>query len=323
MEGRIASIAPQKGAPSVTRPFQFLAKLLLPVALLTACPAVAREPQPQGPTTVAHPALWLVKDRDTTIYLFGTVHVLKPGTDWFHGPVKTAFDSARDLVLEVVEPDDPAAMAQEMSAAGVAPADAPPLSTRLSEDARKRYIAAMEQNGLPWQAFERFKPWMAGMVLSVAPVTRLGYDPRLGAEKGLTAAARAGGKPVSGLETVAQQLGFFDTLADDQQIAFLNATVDGLPDAEKQFGSLMANWAAGNPDALAKDMNESLEATPVLAKVLIEDRNANWANWIVQRLKTPGTVFIAVGAGHLAGAVSVQEKLKALGIRSKRLKNGR
>ncbi|WP_336963269.1 TraB/GumN family protein [Sphingobium aquiterrae] len=307
----------------MTRPSQFLAALLLPFSLLVSSPAPAREPAAAPVTVKADPALWVVKDKDTTIYLFGTVHVLKPGYEWFTGGVKKAFDASDELVLEVIEPEDQAAMGREMGAIGVAPADSPALSTRLTEEARRKYIAAMEQTGLPWQAFERFKPWMAGMVLSVAPLTNLGYDPKLGVEKVLSAAAKANGKTIGALETVSQQLGFFNGLDDGQQIAFLNATVDGLPEAESQFASLMANWAAGDPDALAKEMNESLEATPVLAKVLIEDRNANWAQWIDKRLETPGTVFVAVGAGHLAGAPSVQQKLKALGIHAKRVKTQR
>ena len=268
--------------------------------------------------SAASPALWQVKDADTTIYLFGTVHVMKPGIDWFKGPVKQAFDASDELVLEIIEPDDPAALGATMMRQAVAQ-DGVKLSDRLTPEARGKYQAAMQANGLPWQTFEMFNPWMGGMALSVAPLEKLGYRSDIGAEKILRAAAIGAGKKVDALETVEQQVGFFAALPMAQQVQFLNATVDGLPDMEKEFGSLLTYWQAGQPDKLAKMMNESLETTPELAQVLLIGRNANWAKWIKARLEQPGTVFVAVGAGHLAGKDSVQDQLKALGIASTRV----
>ncbi|MCI4589137.1 TraB/GumN family protein [Sphingobium sp. BYY-5] len=271
------------------------------------------------PANTTTPALWQVKDADTTIYLFGTVHVMKPGIDWFDGTVKRAFDGSDQLVLEIIEPDDPSQLGATMSTMALAK-DGVKLSDRLNDKARTAYQAAMESYGLPWQTFDMFNPWMAGMILSVAPLERLGYRNDLGAEKILRSAAQAAGKKVDALETVEQQVGFFAELPMAQQVQFLNATVDGLPDMEKEFGDLLTYWQAGQPDKLAKAMNESLEATPELAQVLLTDRNANWARWIKARLEQPGTVFVAVGAGHLAGKNSVQEQLKALGVVTHRVK---
>ena len=58
---------------------------------------------------------------------------------------------------------------------------------------------------------------------------------------------------------------------------------------------------------------------PELAQVLLIQRNGNWAKWIKDRLARPGTVFVAVGAGHLAGKGSVQDQLKDLGVASVRI----
>jgi len=264
------------------------------------------------------PALWEVKDADTTIYLFGTVHVLKPGVDWFKGGIRRAFDQSDELVLEIIEPDNPNEMASIMGAKAIA-RDAAALSRRLEPAARGKYQAAMEANGLPWQAFEVFNPWMAGLALSVAPLEKLGYKADQGVEKLLSAAARATGKKIGALETPEQQIGYFAALPMEQQIAFLNSTVEGLDDIEAQFDSLVQHWQAGEPDKLAEEMNESLEATPELAQVLLFQRNAHWAQWIKARMEQPGTVFIAVGAGHLAGKNSVQDQLKALGISTARI----
>ena len=288
--------------------------------LLSGCtqerPATARPAAAQ--TSMVRPALWSVRDDDTTIYLFGTVHVLKPGVQWFDGGVKRAFDGSDELVLEILEPTDPQAMATTMAQAAMA-RDGIKLSDRLSSDLRQRYQAAMTANGLPWQMFEAFNPWMAGMALSVQPLEKLGYQAELGAEKTLTVAAKAAGKRVSALETVEQQLGYFAGLPMAQQVKFLDATVDGLPDMDSQFARLIRHWQQGDPERLAQEMNESLEATPELTQVLLIDRNIKWALWIKGRLARPGTVFVAVGAGHLAGKGSVQDQLEQIGLESVRV----
>ena len=288
--------------------------------LLSGCtqerPATARPAAAQ--TSMVRPALWSVRDDDTTIYLFGTVHVLKPGVQWFDGGVKRAFDGSDELVLEILEPTDAQAMATTMAQAAMA-RDGVTLSDRLNPDLRQRYQAAMTANGLPWQMFEAFNPWMAGMALSVQPLEKLGYQAELGAEKTLTVAAKAAGKRVSALETVEQQLGYFAGLPMAQQVKFLDATVDGLPDMDSQFARLIRHWQQGDPERLAQEMNESLEATPELAQVLLIDRNIKWAQWIKGRLAQPGTVFVAVGAGHLAGKGSVQDQLEQIGLGSVRV----
>lgn len=282
---------------------------------LSAC-ANAAPPAPVDLAS-ADPALWVVKDEDTTIYLFGTVHVLKPGTVWFDDEIKQAINASDRLVMEIVEPEK-GEMSGKIAAMAVDHAG-PPLSQKLDAAARSKYIAAMDAAGIPWQGFERFKPWMAGITLAIVPLGKLGYDAELGAEKTLTAQAKAEGKAIGALETPEQQLGYFNGLPEDQQIAFLNATVDGMPDVERDFTELVDSWAAGEPQKLADKMNESLEATPLLAETLLFRRNENWARQIRAMLAKPGTMFIAVGAGHLAGEKSVQDYLKALGIKAQRV----
>ena len=288
--------------------------------LLSGCtqerPAATRTPAAQA--SMVRPALWSVRDDDTTIYLFGTVHVLKPGVQWFDGGVKRAFDASDELVLEIVEPTDPQAMAATMTHAALA-RDGIKLSDRLNPELRQRYQAAMVANDLPWQMFEAFNPWMAGMALSVQPLEKLGYRADLGAEKTLTVAAKVAGKTVGALETVEQQLGYFAGLPIEQQVKFLDATVEGLPDMDSEFARLISHWQQGDPERLAQEMNESLEATPELAQVLLIQRNIRWAQWIKGRLAEPGTVFVAVGAGHLAGKGSVQDQLEGIGIGSVRV----
>lgn len=298
-----------------------LAAAVSAVALCLSLPACAQQPA-QAPARAANdadPALWVVKGKQTTIYLFGTIHVLKPGLTWFDEAVKSAFDKADEVKLEIVMPD-PATMQGLVQATGVAPAGTPPLTQRLPEGKRAAFTKAVTDLGLPANALDRFKPWLAATQLSVAPLSKLGYDSANGPEEVITQAAKQAHKPLSGLETPQQQLGFFGSLSDQAQLQFLESTVDELPTLDKQMASMVDEWARGDPEALAREMNDELKSSPEVAKVLLVDRNRNWAQWIKQRMTKPGTVFIAVGAGHLAGPDSVQAQLAKLGLKAERVK---
>nr|WP_294809819.1 TraB/GumN family protein [uncultured Sphingomonas sp.] len=280
---------------------QMLKQTLAALALLFAPAAQAQAVKD------ADPALWVVKDADTTIYLFGTVHVLKPGLSWFDEAVKAAFDKSDELVLEMLEPDA-ATMQGLIMKTALNPAG-PTLTEKLPADKREAYAKAMTDVGVPAAALDRFDPWFAAVTLSLAGLPKLGYDPESGAERTLSVAAKAANKQVIGLETAEQQLGYFDNLPEPLQVKFLVSTVDDYPKMAAELDKMIASWSAGDPETLGKTMNEELADTPELAKVLLADRNARWADWIEQRLQKPGTVFVAVGAGHLAGAESVQVQL--------------
>ncbi|WP_325442144.1 TraB/GumN family protein [Pararhizobium sp.] len=269
--------------------------------------------------TDADPALWVVKDKDTTIYLFGTVHVLKPGLSWFDEAVKKAFDKSDQLMLEIVMPEDQAEVAKVIMPLAI-DQSGKTLSSRLDPEQLKAYQAAMASVGLPAAQFDMFEPWFPAITLSVLPLTKLGYDPNQGAEKLLTSFAKKADKPVLGLETLSEQLGFFDKLPETQQVTFLNAVVKDLDKLGPQLDKMVVLWAKGDPDGLAVSMNESMAATPELAKTLLWDRNARWADQLKARMDQPGTVFVAVGAGHLAGKHSVQDYLKERGLTAKRVK---
>jgi uncharacterized protein YbaP (TraB family) len=148
----------------------------------------------------ADPALWVVRDKDTTIYLFGTIHVLKPGLSWFDEAVKKAFDRSGTLVLEMVEPDKETQERVVVSKAFDPSGQS--LSEKLPEDKRQPFIKALEDNKLPRATFERMQPWFAAISLSALPVQKLGYDASNGPEGVLTKAAKAQKKQVIGLEAV-------------------------------------------------------------------------------------------------------------------------
>jgi uncharacterized protein YbaP (TraB family) len=256
--------------------------------------------------------LWVVKDHDTTLYLFGTIHILKPGMAWFDPAVKKAFDSADTLALEMVPP--PANEMQALVMREGMTKDGPTLTERLPADKRAAYTAALAGLGVPAAAFDRLKPWFAATNLTLLPLMKLGYDPASGVESKLTAAAADGHKPVIGLETAQQQIGYLSGLSETAQMAMLTSTLDEMPKMRETIEEMVGDWAKGDAVGLAKVMNDGLDDSPETEKVLLADRNARWAQWIETRMKTPGTVFIAVGAGHLAGDHSVQSELAKHGL---------
>ncbi len=271
-----------------------------------------------APATIpADPALWLAEDADTKIYLFGTVHLLKPGLRWFDGAVKSAWDSSDTAVFEVLPGDDPAETVAIFQRLGT-DTSGTRLRDRLEGADRTQYESAMTSLGIPSPIFDSFEPWLATVNLSLMSFAKAGFDPNNGVEQVLQTKAKAAGKQMIGLETVEQQLGFLDGLPMTSQVQWLNETVDTLPEAEAALDEMVGDWAGGDPEKLADLLNEGM-SDPELRATMLTRRNANWAKWIDQRLATPGTVFLAVGSGHLAGADSVQDQLKQYDVEAARI----
>jgi len=299
-------------------------------ALAWAAPVAAQNTPTEAPASVkaldpvkappavkdVDPALWVIKDADTTIYLFGSVHILKPGLGWFDDGVKTAFDSSDQLILELVEP--PAAEAQALFGKFAMDQQGKTLRSKMNDADRAVYDAAMGKLGIPVPALDPFEPWAAGMTLSLLAMQKSGFDPNSGVEKQLTAAAKLSNKPIAGLETMEFQLGVFDTLPEAEQIAFLIETAKMIDDVNSTMDKMVAMWGAAETESLAQLMNEGMTSR-TLYDALLTKRNANWAKWISAKMDKPGVTFIAVGAGHLAGPTSVQALLPAYGLTATRV----
>jgi uncharacterized protein YbaP (TraB family) len=258
---------------------------------------------------VAGPALWKVADADTTIYLFGTVHALPKDKQWYDGRIARAFEGADELVTEI-DVADLGSSAQALASEGTLPQGQSLRDLMTGED-RQKFEAALVSLGLPVEALDRYEPWFAAMTLSLLPLLRTGYDTQSGVEQ--TLSGRPGSRTHAGLETMQDQIGLFDTMPIPQQLSFLEQTVDALPKASASLDAMVAEWLKGDAGKLAELLNAEL-TDPDLRQRLLTNRNGHWAQWIVHRLEQPGTVFVAVGAGHLAGDGSVQEQLGKLGI---------
>jgi len=270
------------------------------------------ETPPRG--AVPGPALWEVRDADTTIYLFGTVHALPEGKPWFDGRIRRAFDASDEMVTEV-DLRDQTASSTAMQQAGMLP-QGQSLREMMTPENRQQFEAAVVGLGLPVATLDQMEPWLAALTLSLLPLLQQGYKTDSGVEMALS--AQAGTKQRDALETVAQQIDLFDAMPVEAQLTFLDKTVEAMPDAKSSLDTMVDEWLRGDADGLAKQLNAEID-DPVLYQRLLTQRNANWAQWIQRRLQQPGTVFIAVGAGHLAGSDSVQRQLAKRGVKVERI----
>jgi uncharacterized protein len=278
--------------------------------------ALAPVPVAKAAEIDVDPALWVVKDADTTVYLFGTVHVLKPGLGWFDEGVKDAFEKSDELVLELVQP--PVSEIQQIMTEVSIDKSGRTLRSKLKESDRAAYEALVKKLGVPVEAFDPLKPWAIALSIYTMKLGSTGFDASLGAEAQLTAAAKVKNKPIIGLETMRGQLGVFDSLSEQTQLDYLNQTVASIDEVGTQTDQLVDYWSKPDPEALADLMNAGF-SDPELYRQLLTKRNANWAIWVRDRMEKPGTVFLAVGAGHLAGPVSLQHMLTAYGLQSERV----
>lgn len=276
---------------------------------LTAPVAAASVPRASG----SGPALWVVRDPDSTLYLFGTVHVLRPDTAWGSEKVETAFDSADNVIFEISNPDDQAAIMPLIQSHGISP-DRPLSSLLTPAEIADLDEAARAIQGSAAQ-MDPFRPWLAALSIAVSPLLKAGYDPKSGVELVLKARAEAAGKPVTGFETVDRQVGILAGLSEATQLDFLRSTLEDYEEAATELDKLVAAWASGDVETLEKIGVEDLrEVSEEIYQALLVRRNTEWADQIQALLAGSGTTFIAVGAAHLAGDDSVQDLLEDRGV---------
>ena len=266
----------------------------------------------------ANPAMWQVRDADTTIYLFGTFHLLDACRDWFKGTVREAFNRSDELVLEAVLPETPTEIQPLLMRVAVDP-QGRTVTSRLSAEDAARLRTELGPLAAPFDQ-AKFEPWFINLTLSNLAAGKLNLDPTLGPETVLRRAAEVRHIPLIGVETIEFQFNLFDTQPEEDQLKALRRTLADPEAGVRTLRPMLAAWSSGNADRLAEIINEGTTEDPQTFRMLLVDRNAAWARWIRERLQRPGTVFMAVGAGHLGGVGSVQDQLRWLGIESSRVR---
>jgi uncharacterized protein YbaP (TraB family) len=256
-------------------------------------PAYPAQPYAQVLQAPARPALWVVNDNDTIIYLFGTFHALDGRTNWFDQSVRTAFAASDQLMLETLVPKPVGTAAGQLSPVQPGQASAP-----VAQLAPSSFLGTTK------------------MVASAGRAKGLSTDH--GADAILRDAADRLGKPVAGLESFESQLRMFSSLP-----APANSPPAQDPKVAQALGAVLSQlqiaWSRGDIDAFAPMLRHMQVQSPETYNTMFVERNARWAEWIAERMKTPGTIMVAVGAGHLSGPDSVQNKLALLGVKSARI----
>lgn len=275
--------------------------------------------------------MWVIKDADSTIYMTGTIHMLPPEIQWDSEKLRRAIDDADDLWLEIPMNSDVMQFAQDSMPVMMKHAmGGTPLTKLLAADEIATLKARLAELGLPAETFQMMnmmKPWFTTVTLSVSPLTSAGYDPTQGIDIKIAKLAEDDGDPIKGFETVEEQTKILASGAMEEQLAALRKVL-AMPKEEieamkVEMDTLAVKWATGDiagAEALFENLNATDEAQFGGARMdaLLLDRNENWAGQIEAMLKGAGTHFIAVGAGHLVGPDSVQERLQLRGIETER-----
>lgn len=266
----------------------------------------------------AKPMMWVVKDADSTVYLFGSIHVMKDDVQWLTPQVRERFDSASDVWFEVADADNQALVLQVAQKYMVDPTGQMTKGLSAAEIARIDTLAA--PYGLSAQKMVGMRKWAVGLILMAQKIQALGYNPKLGVDLQLIGLARASGKQVHGFETIDQQMQALAPDNDADELASLREAIDEADNADTELATLLKAWADGDEAGVAHALIDKYKAEdPASYQRLIVARNAAWEPQIEDILKGHGTVFITVGAGHLVGPDSVIAMLRAHGITVERL----
>jgi uncharacterized protein len=275
--------------------------------------AIAQANASQGEGT---PALWTLKDEDTTIHILGTVHLLKPEVTWRSTEIEAAIAAADTIVFEADTsgPEAERAMSEFSLAEGLFD-DGTQLTSLLTNEEAQRLEAALDGIGLPLSAIQPMKPWFAAINISVFQMIEEGFDPSAGVESEIEKAVEGRDVEFGYLETIDQQLGEFARLDLCTQLGFLMATADSLDQGTEVLDLLVSEWADGDVAGLGALM-ASPEAfgSEAAYDALLANRNERWVPLIAELLNEPGTKLVAVGAGHMAGPDSVITLLEAEGF---------
>lgn len=266
-------------------------------------------------SALADPPVWTIHDADSTIVLFGSVHILKPDTNWQPKALTQALAKADDLWFEI--PLDDTTQAQASQAAlqhGLLP-QGQTLSGLLDPKDRDRLARLAAKLKLPMASLDRLQPWLADTTLSDTLLLQQGAQTDSGVEETLQKEVPAS-VPRHAFETAAGQIAMLADAPREAQLASLKDTLKTAEEEPGQFAKLISLWMKGDAKGLDREAVEDLRhVSPELYDIMIKRRNTAWVDQILVRLKGSGETVMVVGVGHLVGPDSVPAMLRARGIK--------
>lgn len=283
---------------------------LITALLWSVSPVAVPEVQAQE-AAKASPLMWVMKDEDSTVYILGSIHLMKEGTQWRTPAISEAFAASDELWLEINDADDVAKMQGLIIKYGLDPAGG--ALSGLTPEEIAQLDTALKRVGLSSAHVVNMKKWLVGLMLVQAEAQRLGYDALTGVDMVLLKEARERGVPVHAFETSEQQVLILASGTPEEDLLNLRYALADVGKDDNALDRLFSAWLIGDADAIDREMNAYTSDVPDMYQRLIYDRNASWIPQIEQIMAGEGTVFIAVGAGHLVGKDSVIEMLRAKG----------
>ncbi|HEX7800105.1 MAG TPA: TraB/GumN family protein [Asticcacaulis sp.] len=299
-----------------------LFKIIAAALLLAFAPRIAAAEA--APTvTVAHPLLWEIDDGAARVYLFGSIHVMKPDTVWLSDDLQRRFDSAGQAWFEVADLDDQAAVQQQAQRYMLDPSGH--MTAGLTPAEVVRLDALLAPYGLGSAQMMGYRKWAVALVLNVQQIAAAGYNPKTGVDLTLLQQARATGKPVHGFETIDQEMQKLAPADDAEDMAALRSAIADSATSAQDIADLFQAWANGDEKRLTSFMVDKMKAeSPSLYRRVIVERDAAWTPQVerlVRDLKAQGggTAFVTVGVGHLVGPDSLIAMLRADGAKVKQV----
>jgi uncharacterized protein YbaP (TraB family) len=259
-------------------------------------------------------ALWELHGKHNTVYILGSIHVLRP-TDYPLAPaVLNAYSNAKSIFMEVnLQEIDSQQMQTELLASARLP-EGKTLPVIMGKQRYERASALAREVGVEISIFDAFAPWFVAEMISQLQLQKLGFQPTSGVEMFFLEHARSDGKPVAGLETVHDQIALFDALSMEAQADYLVSSLEEAHDLPKEVDAMVHAWQRGDTAWFADQLKSELGRDPALYQSVLVARNRKWVPKIEALLNDDKNYLVIVGTGHLVGQGSVIELLGKDGI---------
>jgi uncharacterized protein len=259
-------------------------------------------------------ALWEIHGKHNTVYLLGSIHVLRPSDYPLAPELLAAYSHAQSLYMEVnLQELDLQTMQVELLASATLP-EGKTLPGILGKQRYDHAAALARDVGVELSSFDGFAPWFVAEAISQLQLTQLGFQPQSGVEMYFLERAKSDAKSVAGLETVHDQIALFDGLSMDAQAEYLLSSLEDAHDLPKEVDSMVKAWNRGDTSWFERQMKSEFGRDPSLYQSVLVARNRKWIPKIEALLKEDKNYLIIVGTGHLVGAGSVIDLLKKDGI---------
>ncbi|HSY94099.1 MAG TPA: TraB/GumN family protein, partial [Steroidobacteraceae bacterium] len=259
-------------------------------------------------------SLWEVHGKHNTVYLLGSIHVLRLSDYPLAPAVLEAYGNAKSVLMEVNMEELSSAQVQAEMLASASLPDGKTLLDVLGQQRYGRAAALAHEVGVELSLFDQFAPWFAAEAISQLQLAQLGFQPESGVEMYFMERARSDGKTVAGLETVHDQISIFQDMPLDTQAEYLASSLEQAHDLPHEVDSMVRAWQQGDTQWFANQLLSEFKQDSRLYQSVLGARNRKWLPKIEALLNDDKNYLVIVGTGHLVGAGSVIELLKKDGI---------